>query len=467
MIIKKLYILVTYVATLLALTACDDENNIGSSISKGEVRIEIDSLFTVSGHSVRNESFDSRSSTLLLGRLAAEGYGTLDCSYASQLMPASTLSIPDTIPVEDICGMHLKFTYSKDALTGDSLSPQQVSVYRLLRQIPPDINNLTDLSGYYDPSSPLGAKTFSASALGSATSSSKTGIISIPLSKEFAQEIVSEYRSNPSIFARPENFVAKFAGLFVRSTFGRGLVINMSNTEFTCYYNYIRQVTVVKDGVSTRVDSLFTDSTTLFSISPEVLSANLLRLTPDPSIEALITQGNCIIQSPGGYNVRVKFPADQIIERYYREDFNLSVVNTLSFEIPVRTVTNDYGLTRPPYLLMVKTKDLDKFFKENRLPQEEDTECFYAKYSSSSDSYTFNGMRPYILSLMRNGGEVTPEDMDFTLVPVNITVETVNSGSSQRSIVTACDYYINKPTLCRLDLEGAKVRFTYSRQYLK
>lgn len=465
----KIFAALATAAALCTFSSCEDDNNIGASISKGEVAIVVDSAFTVSGASVRNEMFDSRSQTLLLGRLAADDFGELECSYAAALMPAAALDIPDSIPVESVSAMKLKFSYAKKALVGDSLAPQQLSVYRLLRQLPSDINNLTDLSGYYDSSSPLGVKTFTAAALGQAAGvyNNKNGVVSVSLDKRFAQEIVTEYRRDPSMFSRPEHFAEHFAGIYVKPTFGRGLVINMSSTEFTAYYNYTRQVTVVKDGVSTKVDSLFTDSTTLFSISPEVLSANLSRLTPSQALVSRIYQGQCVLQSPGGYNVKVNFPANQIIDRYYSEDFNLSVVNSLSLEVPVRDIKNNYGFTCPPYLLMIKTSRLEEFFLNNELPEEEDTDCFYASYNSGSHSYVFNGLRPYILELMRNGGKVTDEDMDFTIVPVNISTELVGISPNQKTVVTACSYYMTRPTMCELDMKNAKVKFTYSRQYMK
>lgn len=461
------YIWLLPLTCLLLLSACDDDSTIGSSIAKGEVTIEIDSLFTVTGKSVRNEQFDSRSGTLLLGRFSSDQFGTLDCSFASQLMPASELDIPDSIPLEKVTGMKLKFNFSKSELTGDSLAPQQLTVYRLQKQLPQDINNLTDLTGYYDEASPLGRKTFTAAQLGQSTSG-KNGTIAIELEKKFAQDIVNAYRTDASVFATPEAFAAKFAGLYVKSTFGRGLVINMSSTVFTTYYNYTRQVTVVRDGVSTKIDSVFTDSTTMFSISPEVLSANIMKLTPAASILQRIAQGECVLQSPGGYNVQVRFPADQLIQRYNTGNFNLSVINSLTYEVPARAINNEFGLTRPPHLLMIKTSKLAEFFLKDMLPEDNSTDAFWAAYNSKTESYTFSDMREYIVQLMRRGA-ASEEDMDFTIVPVNITSEATTDPSTgqQTTTVTACDYYIGKPSMCLLDIPGSKVRFTYSRQILK
>lgn len=466
----KLYLSALLTLCTVAFTSCEEDTNIGTSISKGEVTIEVDSLFSVTGESVRADIFDSRSSTLLLGRLAAEDYGTLECSFASQLMPAASLSIPDSIPLEDVSGMSLKFTYKKAEVTGDSLAPQQLAVYRLLKELPSDINNMTDLSGYYNSSSLLGTKSYTASTLGMSTAlqNKATGTINIPLSPEFAREVVKEYRTNPATFATPSAFAKKFAGIYVGQTFGRGLVVNMTSTEFTTYYNYHREVTVVKDGVAVKVDSLITDSATLFSISPEVLSANLMRMSPAQSVADRVSSKECILQGPGGYNVKVHFPARQIIERYYKEDFNLSVVNSLTYEVPVRNVANDYGITRPPYLLMIKTSRLPEFFLKNQLPQEDDTDCFYAAYNSQTDSYRFTSLRPYIVELMANGGKVEDADEDFTLVPVTITTEDVGSVTrTSKVMVTACDLYIARPVLCRLDIPGSKVKLTYSRQFMK
>lgn len=455
-------------AVIACLSACNDDNNIGSSITKGEVTIEIDSLFTISGKSVRAAEFDSRDSTLLLGNLAAEGYGTLDCAYTGQLMPASALNIPDSIGLDDISDMKIKLKFNPGAYAGDSLSPQQLTVYRLTKELPADLNNLSDLQGYYNSAAPMGSKMFTAASVESGTSKS-VGTVAISLGKDFARELINQYRTTPAIFQRPDSFIKKFPGILVRSTFGNGLVVNMRNTEFTTYYNYTKQVTVVRDGKSVKIDSLFTDSTTLLSISPEVLSASLVRLEPAQSLFNRVEQGQCVLQSPGGFNVQVRFPADQIIDRYYSEDFNLSVVNSLSYTVPAYSIPNDYDLSVSPYLLMIKTKEMHNFFSQNMLPAENDTNCFYAPYNASTQSYTFQGMRQYIIDLMQKGGSVAEEDMQFTLIPVRIKTETIGSeiNNTLSTVVTQCSYYIAKPTLCRLDIAGSTVKFTYSRQLMK
>ena len=258
-----------------------------------------------------------------------------------------------------------------------------------------------------------------------------------------------------------------FPGIYVRSTFGRGLVLNFTNTEFLTYWQRTEQVRKVVDGVSVMQDTVMRDSTSLFAISPEVLSANLLRLTPAQSVTDRIARGQLLIQSPAGYNVELDFPAQSILDRYLTDNFNMGVINTLTFTLPVTTPANDYGIAPPPYLLMVKTSKLKEFFAQKMVPQTDDTDAFWAAYDSEKGQYEFKSMRPYIMALMKAGGTVKDEDMQFTLVPVSITSETVGYTGSQRVVVTSCLPYIAHPSLCVIDMDRAKVKFTYSRQVIR
>ena len=186
--------------SLAMLPACDDEDNVGGSITRGEVTIVVDSTFTVTGRSVRAESIDGRDGNLLLGRLAAQDFGELTADFTGRLMPASTLTIPDSIPLEDVTGMSLSFSFEKDGFTGDTLSPQQLSVYTLTSQLPDNITSAFDPTGYYDASAPLGTASYTASSLGLGGNKSDGGKVSVPLKAEFARDVVRRYRTDPSVF---------------------------------------------------------------------------------------------------------------------------------------------------------------------------------------------------------------------------------------------------------------------------
>lgn len=468
----KKYAILTAAALTLGWAMCsctDDAGNIGSSLSRGEVVIDVDSSFVVTGHGSAAPVFVSKNRALLLGSLNVPEYGDLDCSFVSRLMPGSDIDIPDSIPVDQISGLRLKFMIANGAFTGDSLAPQKVEVYRLTRQLPEDIDNTFNPEGYYDPI-PMATRSYTASAIGMSDTVYKKNYrsINLDLPVESARKIYSQYRTDPSVFQWPDRLAEVFPGIFARNTFGKGLVVDIGNTEFTMYYNYHTKVNKVVDGTVVVVDSLRTDSTTVFTISPEVLSSNNIRLQPSASVKQMVAEGEPVVMSPGGYNVTLSFPAREIIDRYRQADFNLAVVNSLIFRLPIASVTNDFGIKPPVYMLMIKTSKMQEFFAENKVPQgyvgeETDTDAFWAAYDSEEGCYTFAAMRPYILDLMKKE-TVTDEDCEFTLVPVEIRTEVWGSSYNQKTFVSSCLPYITRPSMGIFNFKNSKVRFTFSRQ---
>lgn len=481
------------------LGACQNETpTVGSSLAAGEVHIALDSLiWDGNSHWIyRGEdstlvtcpklqrstdydvSVDSRSTTNLIGRLSVPEYGDLNCSFVSRLMCAKSLAIPDSIPLEQVDSMSLILSVPRGELTGDSLAPQQLRVFRLTESLPIDIDNTFDPTGYYNPDEPLGSKSYTLSALGMSDSIySKLSYINveIPMTREMAQSTVKAYRDNPETFQWPQSFEKYFHGIYVEPSFGRGCVANIAATNFVIFYNYNTVQTV------TTTDTTYTEGVNkavavgVFESSPIVLSSNNITYKPSDYLRSLADQGESIITSPGGYRVKLQFPGRQLVDIYRQSQSKLSVVANLTFSIPAEEIPNDYGLTPPPYLLMVKTSKLDEFLASNSLPDNKNS--FYATYDSTNRRYAFSSMRSYIVDLIENG--VNDEDLDFTIIPVNLTLESNSSSSSSyynyygyssgstTYSVTKCTPYILKPTMCRLLLDKAQTVFTYSSQIME
>lgn len=490
-------------ATGFSLVSCEDNvSSVGSDLATGEVQIALDSLIwngtdqyiyrgnqkfqvncpKISYTSYFDDVIDSRSTTNLLGRISVPEYGDLKCSFVSQLMCTARLDIPDSIPLTQIDSMKLLLRVPSGELTGDPYAPQQLKVFQLSKSLPNDIDNRFDPTGYYDNSTLLGTKSFTLSALGMKDSLYKVNSlinIDIPMSHEMAVKTVKDYRDEQtkSIFEWPQTFEQYFHGIYVDTSFGRGCVANIKYADFVIYYNYKEPTTTTSDGVTTTIINTKVGATGVFASSPIVLSSNNISYKSSSILDNLAANNEAIITTPGGYRVRLKFPANELLDIYNQSQSKLAVVSDLSFSIPVEEIENDYDITPPPYLILVKSSKLADFMSSNSLPDNKDS--FYAQYSSKLKRYTFSSMRNYIIGLIQNG--VTEDDLDFTIVPANIEFEEEQSSnyyypydygystssSSGVKYPTKCTPYISKPSMCRLLMDQARTIFTYSLQQMK
>ena len=254
----------------------------------------------------------------------------------------------------------------------------------------------------------------------------------------------------------------------MENSFGSGRVMNIYNSQFIVYY---RSHEKLENGN----DTTYYLTQGYMGGTAEVLSNNNMRLRVAQSVKDMIADGNMIVQSPAGYELQIRFPIQEIIDRFRSGgNNNIAVVNDLTFQIPASNVTNSYGIKPPTYLLMVKTSEKDEFFATNH--NVDNVSSFYATYDSSTHSYKFSGMRSFVLDILNNKNGVADEtDKEFTLTPIDLIAENTSSsnsyyyyyyyGSSASSTeVIGIRPALNKPSIARLDLDNAKIRFIFSTQ---
>ena len=92
---KHFFNVILAVAVLLALYACNDET-IGVSITDSVSSIIEDSSFVITGHSVRNDRVQMRTSTKMLGVIQADGFGELAAEAVTSWMPAISIDTTGT-----------------------------------------------------------------------------------------------------------------------------------------------------------------------------------------------------------------------------------------------------------------------------------------------------------------------------------------------------------------------------------
>ena len=455
---------------LMIMGACTDDT-IGVSITDSVSSVIEDSSFVITGHAVRNERVLMRTTSKMLGRISADGYGHLTADAVTSWMPAMNIDTTGVTPESiDSCRLKLRIPAS-NGFTGDSLAPMRLSVYRLNKPLPSPIYSDFDPSGYYQSSDLLATESYSpASGWLEVATSYLTGtavhdtvrVISIPVSTDIGRDLLRTYRANPDLFSSPTAFADVFPGIYITNSYGSGHVVNIKATELDVYYHKHVQLTDTTDTTYHALNQAYLAST------PEVVSNNIIRYQIDDALTAMVNNGAALIAAPAGYEVQVHFPIQEIIDRYRSNvGTNQAIINSLSLELPVSIPPTQYNIQPPSHLLMVKTSKKDQFINGDSLTNNKDS--FYALYDASSKKYTFTGLRNYVLDIINNhGGIASEEDMEFTITPVDVTTYTYPTSyyysTSTTTVVTKISPMVSRPAVACLLLDKAKVRITYSKQ---
>lgn len=456
-------------------SACDDITDVGSSLVNGESvsSVVVATDFTIKGTSVVNTRVQTRTSTQVLGRIAADGYGSFNSDFVTQFLPAATLPT-EGVTIDHVDSLKILFYVPTGSLIGDSIAPMGLEVYRLNRQLPLPIFSNFDPKDYYSPTDGLlGSRVYVANSMGVPDSLKTSGYTVIDVmvqDRNLVKELYNLYLTNPTAYQFPQKFAQHFPGIYVKNSYGSGRVVGISNTLMRMYYR--------ADGTDSKGNPVLVNKEgDFYAVAPEIVLNNNIDYTIDPALQARIAAGEEIIVAPVGRDLEMTFPINEVL-RYYETNKAtraadvqgaMAVVNTLSFEVPAEAIENAYEIAPPKYLLMVLSKDKEAFFSKNQLTNNKTS--FYAEYDSTNKRYYFGGLRNYFLEMLAQGADkVKPEDYTFTLTPANVVTETNTSNSyygSSQTVTSAITPYIGTPVMVKLDLSKAKIQFTFSKQVNK
>lgn len=448
-----IYTIAALLMTALAV-ACTDSSEIGNSLADESVTIVVDTNFTVTGCTQRNAVVQSRTLSQLIGKLEANGYGSISSDFVGQLMPSLALDTTN-ITIADIDSVKLFMQLGKTNFVGDSLVPMGLSVYRLTSDLPYPIYSNFNAEGCYDQNE-LAETVYTASTLNEPDSIKKLSSIytamHLPLS--LGRELFSAYLNNPGIFADPSAFAKDiFKGLYIKSSYGSGRVADFTTTSVRYYYH---REEWNEDSARYETVKYVGD---YFAVTPEVVVNNNIVYTPAKEIEERINNGEQLIVAPAGYEVELRFPAPEVLASYSRYPDRLRVLNTVTLTIPAESIENEYDIAPPPYVLLVRKDKKDEFFAKNKLT--DNINSFYASYDSNARAYVFNVMRPYILDLLKKDN-ITEDDYTFILTPVQINTEYSSGSYNSTEVVSSIVPYVSKPAMTKIELDKAKIRLTFS-----
>lgn len=442
------------------MSSCEDTPNVGASLVEDESEVVIATDFSATGTSVDNPRVQSRAITQVLGQIDAKGYGRFSSDFMTQFMPSAKIDAQN-ITVENIDSLKLLLFVPKGSFVGDSVAPMGLEVYRLNKQLPSLIYSNADPTEYYNPDDLLASRIYACNALGANDSIRALSyrLIDVKLPLQLAHELFQLYVDDPSAYAFPSNFARHFPGIYIKNSYGSGRVIEITSTIMRMYYHTTTTDSQGKETIKRHQGSYY-------AVTPEIVLNNNLSYTISDDLRQRIDNGENIIVAPVGRDIELRFPIEDIIDRYNTSSGSLAVVNSLTFDIPAETITNDYGIQPPKDLLLILSSQKDDFFLRSELNN--NVTSFYASYDSANHRYRFTGMRNYFLDMLKKT-DIAPEDYTFTLTPVSIETETNTSNSyygSTTTYVSAINPYIGAPTMVKLDIPKSKITLTFSKQTL-
>lgn len=452
------YVLAAAVVAASSLIACQNgDTTIGSGLLTDQQAVVVADSFPVVGRCVPNQSVQGRTITQLLGSIQAEGYGDLSSDFVTQFMPAQTL--PDSLTLANFDSIRLSMAIPLGAYVGDSVAPMGLEVYRLNKILPFPIFSDFNPADYYDPNALLGRTIYACNATMATDSVQKLAFrrIDVKLPDQVGHELISLYREHPEAYTAPTEFAKHFPGVYVRNSYGSGRVVKVGSTVMQVFYHTWQQDSLKKPYQVPQIG-------TYYAVTPEIVTNNNIDYVQSQALKARIDSGQMLLVAPAGTDVELTFPTRQVIDYFHTKSSSLSVLNTLSFEIPVEEITNNYGITPPPNVLLVLSSEKDEFFRKNDVTN--DKTSFVGTYNSYTKTYSFTGMRPYLVEMLKKD-TLEPKDYTFTLTPVSMTTETSGSNyyyGTSTTYINAITPYVETPVMCRLKLEDATVKLTFSTQ---
>ena len=441
------------------VVGCSQTSEIGMTLTDETITIEIDSMFTVSGRTLENRHVQSRTVSQLIGEIDAPVFGKIRSDFVAQFLPSTDIDTTG-VTAADIDSVKMFLQMERTDFVGDSLAPLGLEVYRLRTPLA-DVMYTDDEHPGYNPADLMSRATYIASTMNEPDSVKKMTrlYVELPLDVEFARELWSAYKADPSVYSDPARFAREvFGGVYVKSSYGAGRISDFTVNSIRYFYHKTETTTSSTGADSTYIERYYGD---YFAVTPEVMVNNFVDYEPAQDLRDMISQGDQVLAAPAGYELEIELPAHELLTAYRRHSGKLQVLNALDVLIPADSIPNKYGIAPPPYVLMVLKHKKDDFFANNRLT--DNKLSFYAQYSAASGGYVFT-MRNY-MSYLLDLDEVTAEDYTFVITPVEVEVEASSSNSyyyGTSYVVSRIVPYVAKPAMARISLSRAKIKLSYS-----
>ncbi|HRT78701.1 MAG TPA: DUF4270 domain-containing protein [Paludibacteraceae bacterium] len=413
-----------FLFTLAFVSCTDGLTDIGVSILPSQDIISVNAdAFDLNTENVFVDFIYTRQDSFLLGNFYDRKYGSTRADILAQVNCPVDFTFPDNA-VPDSAVIALRYL----TWFGDKYSPMEIKIYQMNKatfsyseHYPSNINP----DDYTDRSILLGKRIITPSDTSGSRSDGTQ--VRFKLSDSFVQWFFPENRTYNS----QKDFLQKFKGMFITTTFGSAniLYVNQIDLYYYYHYTYVRKTSDGSDSTVT-VNNVIT-----FPANAEVRQVNRIQ-HPDRNEVVQSRPEVNYVASPANINTRISLPVDKIAKQMKTTIHNkyLSVNSAL---LKVEVTEQDEATIAVPLvqnMMLIKESALDRFFKNSELPS--DTCALIAQYSYTKNAdtnsydyyYTFNLSKLIANEIKKaeTNGTQLPETMDLLLVPV--TVQYNNSG---------------------------------------
>ncbi len=428
---KKLSSLLLTIAALLIATACDDTTGtIGDTIVP-----EIDKIITstdtckaTSRTIMANDSILANTSDIYLGQYTDEETGTIfNSGFITQFGCTEDFIFPE----EGVVGGTATYTKLRLYLSeyyGDSLNAMACEVYELDKTLvegKPYYTNLDPEEFFYDAEkSPLATKTFNAidfTLHDTILNGDYTRHIEINLPDSIGNRFISKFygENGKEYYANSEVFINNiFKGIYVKCTHGDGTILKIYRARLDIGFQRKIKTSSGNDSIQ--------DLSAPFYSGKEVLQSNKFDNTGLDELAK--NREHTYIKTPAGLFTEVELPIIDAIE-------SNNTINTAKI-VFTRYNEEDNGINTPPTtLLMVRKKDMYRFFLRNDLP--DNTTSYLTTLTSSTNEYQFSNIANLLKHCYDEYTQGTKENADWeaknpdwnkvVLIPVKTTLDSNNS----------------------------------------
>ena len=387
---------ITLTVAFLLISCSEDTGSLGVFPQEDAISTSTAS-FGVLSNDLLNAIVPANSTTCYLGKVIdPETDQAITATFAAQFHTFEGYTFPDKENILFEEGYHCDSIeirlFIKDTF-GDKNNPMKVEVWPLsmnedkLLKESASLYTSTDLWQFVDESTgPIATKVFTATDYIMSdyqrASNTYSDNVRIVLPREYGENIMETFFSDPSSFRDSYSFIRKVCpGFLFRTVSGTGTMLNLEvctlNLNFRYYYKDL-------DGV-VHNDSIVSGLCRL-AATPEVIQSTQFESS---NLDELIgNEQYTMLKTPAGICTELILPIDDIYKGHENDSIShASITLTRINNQDEDALNDDYALGIPQGILLVRKQNLNSFFEKHLVSDSQ--QSFTTYFQSVYNCYSF------------------------------------------------------------------------------